>query len=214
MINEISLLSPLTFTLLDKVARYIRKCDKPFGGVKVIAAGDFLEHTPALPSLSTPECGTAGNLFCFQTPSWNDFGFQGNTFLLNPVENMNTLYSAEEGVSSTSNSLGFVCKYEATYRQILDAIHNGRLTMDMLNLLNTCDVKYKKRPDESISNSNEDLEVLPMKLCKWYESNNYCACAILILLNLKNIMYGGVMVMRIWRTVSSGHKATLCVRTD
>jgi ATP-dependent DNA helicase PIF1 len=46
VIDEISMLGMSLFDKIDKIARIIRKCEKPFGGIQVIGSGDFLQLPP------------------------------------------------------------------------------------------------------------------------------------------------------------------------
>src|SRR3990172_2958628 len=45
-IDEISMISGELFTILDEVAKYIRNSTEPFGGIQVIASGDFMQLSP------------------------------------------------------------------------------------------------------------------------------------------------------------------------
>eukprot|EP00796_Vickermania_ingenoplastis_P010063 gene10063-7033_t len=64
IIDEISVLPAHIFTLLDKVARAVRKePSKPFGGARLLLVGDFLQ----LPPVSR---GGEEVLSAFQSPSW------------------------------------------------------------------------------------------------------------------------------------------------
>src|SRR3989344_1243560 len=46
IIDEVSMLSPKTFSLVDQVCREIKKSPEPFGGMQVVAVGDFLQLPP------------------------------------------------------------------------------------------------------------------------------------------------------------------------
>lgn len=59
VIDEISMLSGELFDKLEELARVIRKSRRPFGGIQVIAIGDFCQ---------LPVIGEGG--FCFQASSW------------------------------------------------------------------------------------------------------------------------------------------------
>ena len=46
VIEEISMLSALTFEMADAVCREVRRSDKPFGGLTVVLVGDFFQLPP------------------------------------------------------------------------------------------------------------------------------------------------------------------------
>lgn len=58
VIDEVSMCGKAMFELLDQCLRQARGDDRPFGGVQLIAIGDFLQ----LPAI--------GDDFCFQSPVW------------------------------------------------------------------------------------------------------------------------------------------------
>jgi len=60
IIDEISMLPPDLFDKLEKIARRIRRNEKPFGGIQLILSGDFLQ----LPCVKSSK-------FCFESESWN-----------------------------------------------------------------------------------------------------------------------------------------------
>lgn len=59
IIDEISMLTPELFDKLEQIARSIRNCDKPFGGIQIIASGDFCQ----LPPINS-------DYQCFDAESW------------------------------------------------------------------------------------------------------------------------------------------------
>lgn len=67
IIDEISMISPEFFSLLDQVGKRVRKVpDKPFGGIQVIVTGDFLQ----LPPVNKDSTASAGMLF--DCKAWKD----------------------------------------------------------------------------------------------------------------------------------------------
>ena len=60
IIDEISMLSPRTFELLDALGRKLRYVDKPFGGIQIILFGDFCQ----LPCVGESS-------FCFEAVNWD-----------------------------------------------------------------------------------------------------------------------------------------------
>lgn len=63
VIDEVSMLSAELLTKLNTVAKEIRTNDKPFGGIQLVFAGDFLQ----LPCIK--------GVFCFECDDWNECAF-------------------------------------------------------------------------------------------------------------------------------------------
>ncbi|XP_059052609.1 ATP-dependent DNA helicase PIF1 [Achroia grisella] len=64
IIDEVSMVDGAFFEKLEAVARYVRKNDKPFGGIQLILCGDFLQLPPVV------DKNKPGKRFCFQSPCW------------------------------------------------------------------------------------------------------------------------------------------------
>jgi ATP-dependent DNA helicase PIF1 len=67
-IDEISMLSAETFTLINEVFKRVRQSDAPFGGMQLIVIGDFLQ----LPPVSR---GEDIKNFAFTSKAWEEAGF-------------------------------------------------------------------------------------------------------------------------------------------
>ena len=63
VIDEISMLSCQLFELLDGLGKHFRRNSRPFGGIQIIALGDFYQLPPV--SARGEECS-----FCFESPKW------------------------------------------------------------------------------------------------------------------------------------------------
>ncbi|XP_063153817.1 ATP-dependent DNA helicase PIF1 isoform X2 [Candoia aspera] len=63
IIDEISMVEGEFFDKLEAVARDVRKCEEPFGGIQLIICGDFLQLPPVARDHRQPK-------FCFQAKSW------------------------------------------------------------------------------------------------------------------------------------------------
>lgn len=50
VIDEASTINARTFDLVDRICRIIRRDDRPFGGIQVVASGDFCQLTPFMDS--------------------------------------------------------------------------------------------------------------------------------------------------------------------
>lgn len=67
IIDEISMLTPLTFQLLYRLCQIIRKNEMPFGGIQIILSGDFCQLAPILEQ----HIENHDREYCFETPEWN-----------------------------------------------------------------------------------------------------------------------------------------------
>lgn len=76
VIDEISMLNPEVFELLDMIAKNIKENNKPFGGIQLVVFGDFLQ----LPPVSTDK---NERRFCFESPCWIAAGLSS---LISPEE--------------------------------------------------------------------------------------------------------------------------------
>ncbi|CAG2101112.1 unnamed protein product [Medioppia subpectinata] len=64
VIDEISMVCGKYFQLVDSVAKIVRNCDQPFGGIQVVVCGDFLQ-LPPITRRDEEKC------FAFQSASWD-----------------------------------------------------------------------------------------------------------------------------------------------
>ncbi len=69
IIDEISMVSPELFSSMDRVLQAFKNSPKPFGGVQVIASGDFFQ----LPPISREP---KEQKFAWQSPTWRDLDFK------------------------------------------------------------------------------------------------------------------------------------------
>ncbi|TPP52520.1 PIF1-like helicase family protein [Leishmania donovani] len=66
IIDEVSMLEPSFFDVVDYIARHVRnRPHEPFGGIQLILSGDFLQ----LPPVSRERRGSSPQ-FCFETEAW------------------------------------------------------------------------------------------------------------------------------------------------
>lgn len=68
IIDEISMLHANFIDMLDKVAKAMRRSDKPFGGMQVVFTGDFFQLPPVVKGFSESE----GAVFAFQSKAWEE----------------------------------------------------------------------------------------------------------------------------------------------
>lgn len=63
IIDEISMMDDKLFTLIEHLARIVRKNEKPFGGIQLIFCGDFFQLPPINKNNDVK--------FCFESELWN-----------------------------------------------------------------------------------------------------------------------------------------------
>lgn len=63
IIDEISLVDAAFFDTLEFIARKVRKCESPFGGIHVVIVGDFFQLPPVQQNNNIVQ-------FCFEAKSW------------------------------------------------------------------------------------------------------------------------------------------------
>lgn len=66
IIDEISMLHHFRFDLLDKLARFFKRVDTPFGGMQVVLCGDFFQ-LPPISRLGEPDAH-----FAYRSKIWNE----------------------------------------------------------------------------------------------------------------------------------------------
>lgn len=110
VIDEISMMSFKLLSLLDFIARNIRRSFyKPMGGIQVIFSGDFYQ----LPPVNTNQLDKNASKFCFEFPLWNE-------------------------IFPPTNQIQFISIYRQTdpiFTTILNEIRNGTLTPESINIL-------------------------------------------------------------------------------
>lgn len=79
IIDEISMVDGDYFEKIEAVARYIRRNEKPFGGIQLILCGDFFQLPPVVKQdkfsrgAFSQDSGSSNAMrFCFQTKAWNE----------------------------------------------------------------------------------------------------------------------------------------------
>jgi ATP-dependent DNA helicase PIF1 len=91
IIDECSMLSSDLLETLDMVVRAVRRngeCfDKPFGGMQVIAFGDFFQLPPVYRNDGSHD--RSWRPFCFDSPVWSELGLSENIIELQEVQRQN-----------------------------------------------------------------------------------------------------------------------------
>jgi ATP-dependent exoDNAse (exonuclease V) alpha subunit len=65
IIDEVSMLSGNTLSMVDAVCRSIRESDLPFGGMQTVLVGDFFQLPPVFR-------GEEGNCFAYESDAWKE----------------------------------------------------------------------------------------------------------------------------------------------
>jgi len=111
IVDEVSMMSKKLLETLDAVARRVRMCDQPFGGMQVIFCGDFYQICP-VGSSDDPD----STAFCFESPLW---------FKLFPPENhviLTKIFRQRDDV----------------YAGILNEVRIGKISPEAARVLQQC----------------------------------------------------------------------------
>lgn len=107
IIDEISMVSPTIFTVMDKVLQVAKKNEKPFGGIQLILSGDFFQ----LPPISR---SSDNKRFAWQSASWKE-------------ADLKTCYLRKKYRQDQDNSIATV----------LDSIRAGVISQETKDILNS-----------------------------------------------------------------------------
>jgi ATP-dependent DNA helicase PIF1 len=90
IIDECSMLSADLLEKLDAISREIRKdgkfCEVPFGGMQIIAFGDFFQLPPVVKRDSGGFNDRRHRPFCFDSETWSELGLSENIIELKEVQ--------------------------------------------------------------------------------------------------------------------------------
>ena len=107
IVDEVSMMSKKFFEILDKAGRYIRRVNKPFGGIQLVFSGDFYQ-LPPVPDRNDKE----SSMFCFESKMWNET-FK-NVVVLNKIFRQK----------------------DKTFMKILKQVRKGGITKNTFDILN------------------------------------------------------------------------------
>lgn len=127
IIDEVSMLSAQTLSMVHLVCREIRQSDQPFGGLQVVLVGDFFQLPPVHKSVDTHDPSLfeeKQGLFAFSAPIWKT---------LNPL----VCYLSEQHRQEDPFFLDF-----------LSAIRRGTVSSEHRKLLRT---RYSRAPCDGIT---------------------------------------------------------------
>lgn len=130
VIDEVSMLLPEHFRLLDEIARKVKKSRDPFGGIQLILSGDFMQLSPIRGR--DLEVTADSVKYCFQSPQWRDAGLlkaHGGTIQLEEVLRQ---------------------KDDSAFVDILNEVRKGQISERSLKVLNQCVVGIKAKPTAGV----------------------------------------------------------------
>ena len=146
IIDEISMLDPDLFDKLEKLARLLRKNDKPFGGIQLVLSGDFLQ----LPCVGTDN-------FCFEAKSWNSC--VDKTFVFTEI-----IRQADIEFQTCLNFLRFGIVNETVIN-----ILNSRIGVELVNEFNIKPTRLYSRNIEVDALNDRELDILASDGREFYE---------------------------------------------
>ncbi|SHO80234.1 putative helicase [hydrothermal vent metagenome] len=173
IIDEISMVSPELFSSMDRILQAFKNSPKPFGGVQVIASGDFFQ----LPPISREP---KEQKFAWQSPSWRDLDFRSCYLDVKFRQDDDRLISVLDDIRLGNISQETYQTLESCHLKELDTsytptrlyTHNidvDRINNNELDSLKTPAKKYKysskgsKKHIEKIFNTSMVLEELILK---------------------------------------------------
>ena len=122
----VSMLDIDVFNLLDSLAKTIRKKNKHFGGIQVIAVGDFLQ----LPPVQLGRGSLLQRQFCFEGSAWREAGL-----------------NSREGMIILTEPLR---QRDDDFISILNSLRVGDSSSHLMGLLDKCVVSKKPLPQDGI----------------------------------------------------------------
>ena len=135
VIDEISMLNQYLFEVLNYLCKKIRKCDLPFGGIQIVASGDFYQ----LPPVSSDPDNVIMSNFCFQSDLWNEVFESENQFAFD---------------------VNFRQNEDEDYFTMLQEIRRGTPSFDTIEKLVCCSTKKYNKTDE---NESKPTYIYPTK---------------------------------------------------
>ena len=135
IIDEISMVPPTIFTVMDKILQGFKKNTKPFGGVQVILSGDFFQLPPIHKEPTNKR-------FAWQSPSWKESEFV-------------TCYLVKKYRQEQENQLV----------TILDSIREGNISQETIKLLDSrIDAKLNdEHKPTKLYTHNYDVDTINMQ---------------------------------------------------
>lgn len=181
VIDEVSMMSHKLLSILDGIARRVKRKDIPFGGIQVIFSGDFYQ-LPPVGNEHEPET----SMFCFENPLWDEiFNSQHQIELKHIFRQTDQSYSfvlnqIREGRLSKSGYNLLMSRVTPCQEDMIkptkllprkDVVN--RINYKEMEILKTPETKYMMQVIENISNSNLNDTLNNTFNHKLFKSNNH-----------------------------------------
>lgn len=144
IIDEISMLSARTFSLVDLVCRKVRKSQEPFGGIQVVLVGDFFQLPPIIKKQNKEEVEQKSLL------DEDKDGFVYNSLLWEEL-NLTVCYLTEQ---YRQDDKDFLCA--------LSTIRSGNIDKGVMGLIRSRMVEKCNAPNDALRfySHNRDVDSL------------------------------------------------------
>ena len=142
IIDEISMLSATTFSMVDMVCRALRNNQDPFGGLQVVLVGDFFQLPPI--QRARRDMPQQSEMFVDEDESSSVFACGSRAWrMLNPI----VCYLSEQHRQE-----------DGTFLELLSAIRSGEVTREHKTLLETRRVEAKSVDITHLYSHNADVD--------------------------------------------------------
>lgn len=128
IIDEVSVLSPEIFEMLEHVGQLSKRNNKVFGGIQLVVFGDFLQ----LPPIIEDKYAANVHRYCFESLLWKKAGL---------TREDGGIYELKEIIRQ---------KDDPVYRNILQEVRVGNLSSESISTLNNCVLSIKPVPNDGI----------------------------------------------------------------
>ncbi|MCR4279702.1 MAG: AAA family ATPase [Candidatus Zambryskibacteria bacterium] len=144
IIDEVSMLSGDTLTMVDQACRALRNSEEPFGGLQVVLVGDFFQLPPVVSR--TQSWGNTEDLFGTESGEDKRFAFRSPSW---DVSNFVVAYLSEQHRQE-----------DKAFLEILGAIRRGEVSEDHHEILKTRFDAVEQKDIPRLFSHNADVDVL------------------------------------------------------
>lgn len=152
IIDEISMLNPKVFDYLNFIAKEIRGDDRPFGGIQIIASGDFFQLSPVKKQHPSKISCSQQNSKDIDEYSELDYCFEAKTW--------------DECFHSHIQLTEVYRQVDKNFSEILNSIRTGDITWSIKNTLQECRNKILDNPTRLFATNEEVNEINELHISK------------------------------------------------